>query len=204
MAQVLETVHRAGVVHRDIKPANWLLRGARGTDLAPLVLSDFGIAHAQIEDEAARSEVGLADHFAGSRAYMAPEQRRGTSPDASVDLYASGVVTLALLLGRPPLSPPQALQGLAPLSIEDNLQVLRGLEPRPLGARLEALLSALLAEHVAARPTAEEVAREASALAQAFAETDARRERLLELERRAGAPPRSAAVEAWLQRQREA
>jgi hypothetical protein len=118
MADVLSAVHRAGVVHRDIKPANWLLRRPENAPGArpALVLTDFGIAHAVSTHE--DSEI------AGSRAYMAPEQRLGAPADPRADLYACGVIFVELMLGRSALSHQQALQGIELLELDDIWQQL--------------------------------------------------------------------------------
>ncbi|MBW2732732.1 MAG: protein kinase [Deltaproteobacteria bacterium] len=109
MATALNAVHRAGVVHRDVKPANWLFRSAMER-ASELVLTDFGIAHA-LED-------GHED-VAGSRVYMAPEQRLGAPSDPRADLYACGVILLEMLLGRAPLNHQQALAGVPVLELDE-------------------------------------------------------------------------------------
>jgi tetratricopeptide (TPR) repeat protein len=201
MANVLDTVHRAGVVHRDIKPANWLLRGDRGAELAPLVLSDFGIAHAQLEEDA-ELDGGLSpadSPFAGSRAYMPPEQRLGAAPDAAVDIYATGVVFVGLVAGRPALTPNQALQGTQVLDIAENRAALRHGVPSDLADAIEALCEQLLRADPGQRvEDAATLAARARQLATACAEASQRDELAAELQRRAGPTPRSDQVERWL------
>ncbi|UQA59637.1 protein kinase domain-containing protein [Polyangium aurulentum] len=87
----LGAAHAAGVVHRDLKPENVLVeKGGR------VVITDFGIARACIED-AARTLAGTA---VGTPAYMSPEQVQGLSDiDARADIYALGAMLYELFTG---------------------------------------------------------------------------------------------------------
>ncbi len=197
MARILDTVHRAGVIHRDIKPSNWLLRGDRGDPRAPIVLTDFGVAHAPIAE--------TSDLFAGSRAYMPPEQRDGATPDPSMDLYATGLIAIELILGHSPLTPEQVLQGTDPLAIPETFAPLRDLVPDALASTVEALLRHLLAAKPADRPhDAATLAAQATALAESARQAAHRAQLTRELERRAGPAPRPKSVEAWIQRSLDA
>ena len=85
----IATAHDAGVVHRDIKPANVLL-GADGS----IKLADFGVAGT------ADSELTATGEVIGTPAYMAPEQLRGLSSDARVDIYAAGATLFEAATGQ--------------------------------------------------------------------------------------------------------
>lgn len=78
----LEVAHCVGLVHRDLKPSNIILRQNR--DLSPVIL-DFGLA---LEQAAAMTESDVA----GTRRYMAPEQRAGGAITPRTDIFALGMV----------------------------------------------------------------------------------------------------------------
>jgi len=91
---VVEHLHalRPAIVHRDIKPRNIMRRATDGR----LVLVDFGSVK---EVTQASFDAGLS--LQGTLGYMAPEQLRGEASPRS-DLYAIGMVGVALLTGREP------------------------------------------------------------------------------------------------------
>jgi len=84
----LAAAHEAGMLHRDLKPANIMIDG-RGRAR----ITDFGLA-------------GLADElskegsYAGTPAYMAPEQITGGRVSVRSDLYALGLVLYELFTGK--------------------------------------------------------------------------------------------------------
>jgi hypothetical protein len=86
----LDAAHREGVVHRDLKPQNILVEAVTGR----IVLMDFGIA--RLTQDAGGGT------FAGTPAYMAPEQFAGGAVDARADLYALGCVLFEMLAGKLP------------------------------------------------------------------------------------------------------
>ena len=83
----LLAIHEKGVVHRDLKPANVMIDG-RGRAR----ITDFGLAVAP--DSSTRYA------FAGTPAYMAPEQLAGADVTVRSDLYALGLVLYEMLSGR--------------------------------------------------------------------------------------------------------
>ena len=82
----LGAAHDLGLVHADVKPGNLVVVGER------LVLVDFGLARLRPPNQAAES-------MGGTPAYMAPEQLRDGRVDARSDLFAVGLVVVALLTG---------------------------------------------------------------------------------------------------------
>ena len=92
MAEALAAAHAVGVVHRDVKPDNVMVaRDGR------VVVTDFGIAHETRDEAGART-------FAGTPAYMAPEQAAGEPATPLSDLYALGVTLFEMVTGSLPFS----------------------------------------------------------------------------------------------------
>jgi serine/threonine protein kinase len=112
VAEALHYAHRKRLVHRDVKPGNILIDTA-GT---PFVV-DFGLA---LKEE----NVGKGLRYAGTPAYMSPEQARGEGHrvDGRSDIFGLGVVFYELLTGLRPFNGD---------SQAELLEQVRSFEPRP-------------------------------------------------------------------------
>lgn len=84
----LAAAHDQGVLHRDLKPANVMI-DSRGR----VRITDFGLA-------TLADDVDGQDLFAGTPAYMAPEQLAGKEFTTASDLYALGLVLYELFTGQ--------------------------------------------------------------------------------------------------------
>jgi len=168
----LTAAHRAGIVHRDFKPSNLRV----GKDGRVRVL-DFGLARASgtalmpgTAQESPSTPSPASDTtthsgtLAGTPAYMAPEQIRGTTVDARADQWSFCVASWEALYKIRPfhpehlrgqaLPPPRALGDNGPYALREIL--LRGLSLDPAQrwpdiASLAERLERILAKHARRR-----------------------------------------------------
>ncbi len=143
VSAALSYAHAHGVVHCDVKPGNVMLdSGGR------VYLTDFGIArHA----ESTTTTVG----FAGTPAYMAPEQIRGETVTPATDVYSLGVMAYELLVGRRPFTGVEAGTAGASTRAERLRRAHLKLEPpdpRQFNPKLPAAVANVLLRSLAKTP----------------------------------------------------
>jgi len=86
----LAAAHAQGVLHRDLKPSNIMIDGRGDARIA-----DFGLAGLS-------GRLTENDNFAGTPAYMAPEQMDGINLTVRTDLYSLGLILYEMVTGRRP------------------------------------------------------------------------------------------------------
>ncbi|CAD8046865.1 unnamed protein product [Paramecium sonneborni] len=86
----IEALHQNKIMYRDLKPQNIII-----DNKGHCMLTDFGLAKTDIENEDTKS-------FCGTPAYMAPEVVNKKLYNRSVDWYQLGTITHEMLFGMPP------------------------------------------------------------------------------------------------------
>jgi tetratricopeptide (TPR) repeat protein len=95
----LAVAHARGVIHRDLKPGN-----VRVTPDGRLKILDFGLARVLASHDAETVTDTEFKAFAGTIAYMAPEQFQGRLPDVRTDIYGVGAMLYEMATGRRPFT----------------------------------------------------------------------------------------------------
>lgn len=136
----VQYAHERGIIHRDLKPGNLLL-AADGR----VLVSDFGLA-CNVD---ALPGVG---QFAGTPAFMAPEQIWSSGADVSpqTDIYGLGATLYALLTGRPPFAGDRASEVLSQI-VSTQIPVRPGVLRSRVPADVEQLCLRCLAKNPSER-----------------------------------------------------
>jgi serine/threonine protein kinase/tetratricopeptide (TPR) repeat protein len=100
IAAGLEAAHEVGVIHRDLKCGNVILVPAG--DRTRVVITDFGLARADIPDEIKAESISERDEVIGTPDYMSPEQVRGEPVTCATDIYSLGIVMYVITTGKLP------------------------------------------------------------------------------------------------------
>jgi hypothetical protein len=99
VAGALDAAHVRELVHRDVKPANILLSPGAGADQGDhAYLTDFGLTKRGGSD----TSLTAAGGFAGTLAYIAPEQVDGRDVDGRADQYSLACMAFECLTGQVP------------------------------------------------------------------------------------------------------
>ncbi|MBI3892377.1 MAG: serine/threonine protein kinase, partial [Candidatus Wallbacteria bacterium] len=149
-ADVLATLHDAGILHRDLKPANLFVSSDRG-----ILVGDLGLA----KDQLSCAVKTRAGNILGTPAYMAPESIQGRMATPATDLYALGIVFFECLAGHPPFSAAGAGE-LLRMQVSAAVPSVRPMRPE-LPAEFDVFLKKALAKDPAERfPSATVFSRE--------------------------------------------
>jgi serine/threonine protein kinase len=143
IAEGLQAAHATGAIHRDLKPENVFV-----TRTGAVKILDFGIA--KVADLAAwTTDEGTAH---GTVLYMSPEQLQLEKLTPRSDIYALGVVTYELLLGRHPV--PMLIDSPQPTVFEISRAVLTREPPLldEVDARIPRGVAALVSRAMAKVP----------------------------------------------------
>jgi serine/threonine-protein kinase len=100
IAEVLDALHRSGIIHRDVRPENIFLTRDDAGHWQPKLI-DFGLARSTDPGAARLTEAGS---MIGTPAYMSRERLLGEDVDAREDVYGLSVVLYHVITGELPFA----------------------------------------------------------------------------------------------------
>jgi eukaryotic-like serine/threonine-protein kinase len=122
ISDVLDYIHRNGVVHRDLKPENIMV-----VEDDRVKLIDFGIAGLA---GARRLTFGKLSQVMGTPDYISPEQVKGKRGDGRTDIYALGIMLYEMLTGKTPFTGPN------PFAIMNDRLINSPIPPREVNPQI--------------------------------------------------------------------
>jgi eukaryotic-like serine/threonine-protein kinase len=168
IARALGVAHDAGIVHRDLKPENVFV-----TTTGQVKVLDFGIAKALGSGREVPKGGALRTMYAapqpmnltregamvGTLPYMSPEQMGIGEVDNRSDIWALGIMTWEMLLGRHPIDP-LTTDGLITNAISDDpMPSIREVAPHLPDALIALVIGCLRKRQVERIPSAHEIVR---------------------------------------------
>ncbi len=100
LIEALDAAHEKNIVHGDLKPENLGI-----SEYGKLKVLDFGLADLLGEEVSPTTTVESFTRFAGTPAYMSPEQLLGRPRSRATDLFSAGIVLFEMLTGHRPEDP---------------------------------------------------------------------------------------------------
>jgi serine/threonine protein kinase len=145
VCQAVQHAHQKGIIHQGIKPSNILVANQEGTPVPKII--DLGIAKATASQFLTTS----LEQFAGTPAYMSPEQAKlnGQDIDTRSDIYSLGVLLYELLTGKTPFDGKR----LSEAGLDEIRRIIREEEPPRPSQKLSTLSAEEQAAAAAARQT---------------------------------------------------
>jgi hypothetical protein len=124
MLAALDYAEQRGIVHRDLKPENVMVTASGGVKI-----TDFGIAKATSAVKEPTLNLTATGATLGTPNYIAPEQAMALDLGPGTDLYALGVMTFELFVGRVPFHDTQEPVAIAMRHVNEAIPPVSSLRP---------------------------------------------------------------------------